>query len=75
MTDELAMYQTDRDGWIAYVCAHMAAQFPAKTDADVARAWAVMDRPYQAAVWKHLAEPQRERVRKLRDTDSKRRGK
>lgn len=65
--DELTLYQTDRQAWLARVAPTMPAVIDASTDDELARAWPMMGRDYQQAVWAHLDEAQRERVRRVRE--------
>jgi hypothetical protein len=66
MTDELELYKTDREGWLAYVSPNMARKLATEPDATLGDTWARIPRDYQTAVWQHLDEPQRERIRALR---------
>jgi hypothetical protein len=66
MTDELTLYHRDREAWLAMVAPRMPPILDANTDAELAMSWGLMSRDYQQAVWAHLSEAQRERVRRLR---------
>jgi len=66
MTDELTLYHTDRKAWIAMVAPKMPAVIDANTDSELAASWGLMSRDYQQAVWNHLSETQRERIRRVR---------
>lgn len=66
MTDELTLYLTDRKAWIEMVAPKMPAVIDANTDTELAGSWGLMSRDYQQAVWNHLNETQRERVRRVR---------
>ena len=66
MTDELAQYQTDRPAWLKEASPKMAAMIQKLCDANVPQTWKLMSRDFQTAVWKHLDETQRARVRALR---------
>lgn len=66
MTDELTLYLTDRKAWIEMVAPKMPAVIDANTDAELAASWGLMSRDYQQAVWNHLNETQRVRIRRVR---------
>ena len=66
MTDELTLHKTDRDQWLAYVAPNMARKIATDTDEQIQANWPRIPQDYKAAVWQHLDETQRERVRKLR---------
>lgn len=66
MTDELALHNTDRGAWLAYVAPNMARKIATDTDEQVQRDWPRIPQDYKAAVWSLLPEAQRERVRALR---------
>ncbi len=66
MTDERALYDLDREAWLQYVAQNMAAKFGDMPDAMLADTWDRMPRDYQMAVWEHLGETERARVRKVR---------
>jgi hypothetical protein len=68
MTDDLALYETDRPAWLATVAPKQAARIADDTydDASLAYAWASMQRDYQTAVWALLPEAQKQRIRMLR---------
>ena len=69
MTDELEMYKNDRPKWLELVAPKQASCIADDTydDAVLKAAWAGMDRDYQTAVWAHLDESSRARIRKLRN--------
>lgn len=56
MTDERALYETDRDGWLAYVAPSMARKLTDEPDATLADTWSRIPRDYQAAVVPHLTD-------------------
>lgn len=64
--DEIALYVSDRDAWLAHVAPRMADRLASATDEQIKRDWNRMTRDYQTAVWQHLDEPQRARIRTLR---------
>ena len=66
MTDELTLYHTDRAVWLAMVAPKMPAVIDANTDVELAVSWGLMARDYQQAVWSHLSDAQRERVKRVR---------
>lgn len=66
MTDELTLYETDRDGWLAYVAPNLARRIASDPDDKVNRDWPRIPDDYKAAVWKLLPEEQRQRIRELR---------
>ena len=66
--DERAMYETDRNAWMKHVAPRMASRLVAATDEQIKRDWNGMARDYQTAVWQHLDETQRARIRTLRTT-------
>ena len=65
--DELALYGTDRNAWLAYVAPNMARQIASDSDEKVNRVWPSIPDDYKRAVWKLLPEEQRQRIRDLRD--------
>ncbi len=66
MTDERSLYETDRNQWLAFVAPNMARRLATEPDATLGATWARIPRDYQTAVWQHLDEPQRARIRTLR---------
>ena len=66
MTDERALYETDRVAWLTYVAPNMARKLAVEPDAKLGATWARIPRDYQTAVWPLLDEPRRQRIRKLR---------
>lgn len=64
--DELALYQTDRNAWLEHVAPRMARRIAETSDEQIKRDWNGMVRDYQTAVWQHLDETQRARIRALR---------
>lgn len=65
--DELALYQTDRSAWLEYAAPRMAGRIASATDEQIKGDWNRMPRDYQTAVWPHLDEAHRARIRKLRN--------
>jgi hypothetical protein len=65
-SDEYALYQQDREAWIAHVAPRMAERIAAMPDAEVADTWPRLSREYQLAVWELLDTDQRRRVRAAR---------
>jgi hypothetical protein len=65
--DEHAMYETDRAAWLEHVAPRMASRLVAASDEQIKRDWNRMSRDYQTAVWQHLDETQRARIRALRN--------
>jgi hypothetical protein len=65
--EELALHDNDRDGWLAYVAPNMARKLIGESDATLGATWARIPRDYQTAVWQHLDETQRARIRALRN--------
>lgn len=65
--DELTLHDTDRAAWLAYVASNMARRLAETPDATLGVLWARIPRDYQTAVWPHLDEAQRQRIRKLRN--------
>ena len=68
MTDERALYETDRVAWLNYVAPSMARKLAVEPNATLGATWARIPRDYQTAVWPLLDETQRQRIRKLRQT-------
>lgn len=68
MTDELELYKTDRPKWLELVAPKQAARITDDTydDAVLQAVWAAMPRDYQTAVWTHMDESSRARIRALR---------
>lgn len=72
-TDELTpaqerhLYATDRAAWRRRKAGVLAAKLMAMTDAVLATSWERVPRETQIAVWQHLDEAQRERVRRVRE--------
>jgi len=66
--DELQLYENDRPKWLEIVAPKQAARIADDTydDAVLKAVWAGMGRDYQTAVWQHLDESQRARIRALR---------
>jgi hypothetical protein len=64
--DERALYETDRTAWLAHIAPRAALRIAAASDEQVQRDWQRTPRDYQTAVWQHLDETQRARIRKLR---------
>jgi hypothetical protein len=65
--DEMALYAIDRTAWLAHVAPNMARRIESDPDAKVTGDWSRMPNDYRAAVWKHLDESQRSRIRALRN--------
>lgn len=65
MTDELTLHDTDREAWLGYVAPQMARRIATEPDGTLADTWSRIPRDYQKAVWQHLDETQRERVRRI----------
>lgn len=66
MTDELTLHDTDHDQWLNYVAPNMARKIVTDTDDQIQRNWPRIPTDYKAAVWEHLDETQRDRIRRLR---------
>lgn len=66
-SDERRLYETDRPAWLRLIAPKMPAVIDANTDEELARSWGMMGRDFQEAVWAHLSEAQRERVRMVRN--------
>lgn len=66
MTDELDLYNTNRDEWLRFVAPNLARKLATDTDEQVQRNWPTIPADYKAAVWEHLDATQRERIRRLR---------
>jgi L-alanine-DL-glutamate epimerase-like enolase superfamily enzyme len=68
MSEELALYQTDRPRWLTTVAPKQAARISDDTydDAVLAAVWAAMPRDYQVAVWQLLGDSARTRIKSLR---------
>lgn len=64
---ERALYDSDRPAWIAYVAPRMAAGLAGLADEVIGPTWAALARDYQRAVWAHLDDTTRERIRAARD--------
>lgn len=66
--DELELYKNDRPKWLEIVAPKQAVRIADDTYTDEAlqAVWAAMPRDYQTAVWQHLDDTQRERIRALR---------
>ena len=64
--DELTLYHTDRAAWLKLVAPRMPAVIDSETDDELRDGWGRMSRDFQEATWKHLSEPQRDRVKRLR---------
>lgn len=64
--NERELYETDRPAWINQKSPRMARIFADTPDAELAGMWARMPRDYQTAVWQHLDDTQRARIRALR---------
>lgn len=64
--NERELYETDRPAWINQAAPRMAKIFADTPDATLADMWARMPRDYQTAVWAHLDESARARIRALR---------
>lgn len=67
--DELELYKNDRPKWLELVAQKQAARIADDTydDAVLQAVWAGMARDYQTAVWQHLDDTQRARIRALRN--------
>lgn len=65
--DEHALYVTDRAAWIAYVAPRAARRISEATNEQIKRDWPRTPRDYQTAVWQHLDDTQRARIRTLRN--------
>jgi hypothetical protein len=66
MTAELTPPSTESYAWVGYIARGMAHQLASEPSSTLGATWARIPRDYQTAVWKLLAEPQRERIRKVR---------
>ena len=66
MTPILALYHADRTAWLTAVGPYMPDVVDANTDAELAVAWALMRRDFQAATWARLNDEQRSRVKRVR---------
>ena len=68
--DELELYKNDRPAWLELIAPKMAARIAGDTYDDVVlqAVWSGMPRDYQTAVWAHLDESARARIRALRAT-------
>lgn len=66
MTSILVLYQADRPAWLAAVAPYMRDVVDTNTDAELAVAWALMRRDFQAATWARLSDEQRSRVKRVR---------
>lgn len=64
--DDLDMYHNDRAAWIALAAPRAAARIARATEEETKRCWSCMERDYQTAVWQHLDDTQRARIRALR---------
>lgn len=53
-SDEARLYRDDRGRWIAYVAPTMARKLVAAGTEALAKAWPLMERDYQRAVWREL---------------------
>ena len=60
------LYETDRPAWINQKAPRMAKIFADTPDTTLAGMWSRMPRDYQTAVWQHLDETSRARIRALR---------
>lgn len=67
LDQQLALYDTDRAAWLAYMAPRMAALLTAGSDQDAAIRWPLMGREYQRAVWARLDRQTRKRIRAIRE--------
>lgn len=65
--DELALYETNRSAWLEYAAPRMASRIASSTDEQIRVDWNRAPRDYQTAVWQHLDDTQRARIRKVRN--------
>jgi len=64
--EELALFNTNRPAWLAHVAPPLAERMPEMSDAQLNDTWERMPDDYRRAVWPHLDEGQRARIRTLR---------
>lgn len=64
---ERHLYATDRVEWRRRKAGVLAAKLMAMDDDVLANSWERVPRETQVAVWQHLDEAQRERVRRVRE--------
>lgn len=63
---ERALYHRDHAAWVKYSAPRLAGRIAAMRDMDVAFAWSLLTRETQRAVWEHLDETQRARIKVVR---------
>lgn len=64
--DELALYHDNRDAWIAHVAERTARRIATMQPSEIADTWPLLQRDYQRAIWVHLSEDERGRIREAR---------
>lgn len=69
--EEMALYRSDRQAWLAYFAPRMAKRLAGLPDDEAIRRWSGMSRDYQRALWLAMDDAQRVRVRRLRDAGSR----
>jgi hypothetical protein len=64
--DELTLYHDDRPAWIKQVAERTARRLATMPPSEIAGTWPLLQRDYQRAIWGHLSEDERGRIREAR---------
>lgn len=63
---ERALYETDHAAWVRYSAPRIAARLAVVREIDLAFAWSLLVRETQVAVWEHLDDAQRTKLKAVR---------
>lgn len=63
---ERALYETDHAAWVRYSAPRIADRLATVREMDLAFTWSLLIRETQVAVWEHLDDAQRTRLKAVR---------